>query len=260
MSGLNELEKTGIPTKEQIDSVFPSDERLSQGAVAIIECFQRIPCNPCAIACKRSAILPFEDINDLPVIDESKCNGCGLCIMKCPGLAIMVVDVSTPDSRGGLVKIPYEFTPLPEKGQVVTALNRAGHPIGEAVVENVILPSNKTTVVTLRIDKSLVKDVRNFRIDADNTPIVCRCSDITIDTIREYIAKGFTSVKELKQILRLGMGPCQGRTCIPIVMRELSAALGKPVSEIDPGTFRPVITSMSLGDLAKLKESGGAGS
>lgn len=253
------LEKTGIPTREQIESVFPSEKRLSQGAVAVIECFQEIPCNPCAIACKRGAILPFEDINDLPKINESKCNGCGICIMKCPGLAIMVVNMSASDSCG-LVMLPYEFAPLPEKGQTVTALDRAGCPIGEAEVVNVNLPLNKTAVVTLSLDKALMKEVRNFRIEPDNTPIICRCSDINVETIREYIAKGFTSVNELKRILRLGMGPCQGRTCIPLVMRELSIALGKPVAELDPGTYRPIVTSISLGDLAKLKESEGSNS
>ena len=248
------LAKTGIPTKEQVESVFPNKERLQLGPVAIIECYQKIPCNPCAIACKRGAILPFDDINDLPKIDDSKCNGCGICITKCPGLAIMVVDISSPTGKAR-VMLPYEFTPLPYKEQTVTVTDRGGKPIGKGEVVNILKPANKTTVVTLSIEKSLIQEVRNFRIETDNAPIVCRCSDININTIKEYIEKGFTSIDELKRILRLGMGPCQGRTCIPIVMRELATALGKPVAEISPGTYRPVITSISLGDLAKLKES-----
>jgi len=59
------LEKTGVPTAADIESVFPSEERLANGPVAVIECYQNIPCNPCFTACNRNAILEFEDINDL---------------------------------------------------------------------------------------------------------------------------------------------------------------------------------------------------
>jgi len=63
------LEKTGLPTPKDLAKVSPSKERLSRGPVAIIECFQRIPCDPCYAACKRGAIKEFKDINDLPEID-----------------------------------------------------------------------------------------------------------------------------------------------------------------------------------------------
>ena len=244
------LEKTGIPTKEQVDSVFPTEDRLAEGPVAVIECFQTIPCNPCEHSCNRGAILPFEDINDRPLVDDSKCNGCGLCIIKCPGLAIMVIDLTIPGGKA-LVKLPYEFSPLPERGAVVTALDRAGEPIGEAEVVNILVPANKTSIVTLKIDRSLVRDVRNFKIVESDSSIVCRCSDLDAATIREYINKGYTTIDELKRILRLGMGPCQGRTCIPLVIRTLSHVLGTPMASIDPGVFRPVVRSMPLGDIAE---------
>lgn len=34
------LAKTGVPTEEQIEKIKPSPERLGQGPVAVIECFQ----------------------------------------------------------------------------------------------------------------------------------------------------------------------------------------------------------------------------
>ncbi len=50
------------------------------------------------------------------------------------------------------------------------------------------------------------------------------------------------------------MGACQGRNCIPLVMRELSIATGVPVSEISAGTYRPPTKSITLGEIAKSAE------
>ena len=244
------LEKTGIPSKEQIDEIFPCEERLRKGPVAVFECFQSIPCNPCAMSCPQGAVLPFEDINDRPVLNEDKCNGCGLCIMKCPGLAVMAVDASK-DGDTAILKLPYEFRPLPEAGQTIIALDRAGEPVGEAKVTHIIRPANKTNVIFISIDKSLIKIVRNIRVEVPPSTIVCRCSDITVDEIRQLIQNGHTTVDEIKRISRLGMGPCQGRTCIPVVMREISQMLGTPVENIAPATHRPIVTSIKIGDAAK---------
>lgn len=251
------LEKTGIPSAEQVESVFPDTDRLKKGPVAVIECFQTIPCNPCATSCPRGAILPFEDINDIPVIDRDKCNGCALCMMKCPGLAIMVVDLDWSDMRA-LVKLTYEFRPLPEKGSIVRALDRAGKPIGDAEVINVVVPQSKTPIVSIAVDKSLIKRVRNIGLKNDFTGgdgIICRCSDITVESLREYIRDGYTSVDEIKRVTRLGMGPCQGRTCVPLVIRELSRMLKIPMERLNPGTYRPSVMSVKLGALAEYSES-----
>ena len=45
------LIQTGIPDKEAIEAVTPNETRFLKGAVAIAECFQKIPCNPCTKAC-----------------------------------------------------------------------------------------------------------------------------------------------------------------------------------------------------------------
>lgn len=80
--------------------------------------------------------------------------------------------------------------------------------------------------------------------------MVCRCSDLDMDEIRSLIAKGFTSVDEIKRIARLGMGPCQGRTCIPLVLQELSRATGKPVADLMPTTYRPPVKGIPMGAIA----------
>ena len=159
------LEKTGIPTAQDIKEKMPNEERMKSGPVAIVECFHSIPCDPCYHSCPVGAFAEFEDINDLPELDFSECTGCGMCIAKCPGLAIFVVDYTYSEKRG-IVKLPYEFLPLPEEGDKVTALDRSGEEVGKAVVEKVQFPPNadRTAVVWLSVPKDKLMDVRNFKV------------------------------------------------------------------------------------------------
>ena len=86
------LIQTGIPDKEDIEAVTPDEARFMKGAVAIAECFQKIPCNPCTKACVKKAIHIEPSINETPKVDFDVCNGCGACMLRCPGLAFFVVD------------------------------------------------------------------------------------------------------------------------------------------------------------------------
>lgn len=159
------LEKTGIPTEEQVKDVTPSKERLSRGPVAIIECFQEIPCNPCYTSCSTGAIKELVDINEKPEVDFDKCNGCGICISNCPGLAIFVVDESYSEDKA-LIKLPYEFLPLPEKGDMVKALDRGGQVVGQAEVVKVVnsKAQDRTPVIWIAVDKELSMRVRNIEM------------------------------------------------------------------------------------------------
>lgn len=160
------LHKTGVPTCEDLAKVTPSAERLAHGPVAVIECFQQIPCNPCSTSCPRGAISSFNDINDLPEIDHDRCNGCAICVANCPGLAIFVVDESHSETTA-VVKIPYEFLPVPEVGQIVIALDREGRSVGTARVVRVQngKQQDRTLVVWLEVAKELTMTVRHFRME-----------------------------------------------------------------------------------------------
>jgi len=159
------LKETGIPTQSDIEEKIPTKERLERGPVAIIECFTSIPCDPCYHSCPVHAIEEFADINDMPVLDFDKCTGCGMCIAQCPGQAIFVVDYSFSEDRG-IVKIPYEFLPVPEEGEEVIALNRAGEEIGTAIVEKVQSTKvfDRTRIVWLSVPKDKLMEVRNFKV------------------------------------------------------------------------------------------------
>jgi Fe-S-cluster-containing hydrogenase component 2 len=159
------LINTGIPTKEDLAAVTPSGERFAKGPVAIVECFQEIPCNPCVDACKRNAILPLKDINDIPKVDFENCNGCGLCIAQCPGLAIFVVDKTYSDTHA-VVRLPYEFVPVPEQGHFVCGMDRAGKEHGCFEVVKVIpgAAKNKTITIWLAVPKELAMEIRSIKV------------------------------------------------------------------------------------------------
>ena len=142
----------------------PSLERMRRGPVAVIECIEEIPCNPCETGCPHGAVTVGTPITALPRLDGELCTGCGQCIAVCPGQAIFVVDLSLPDGAA-TVSLPYEFLPLPEKGQRVTALDRSGQPVGEAEVVRVANPKayDHTPVVTIRVPAELALVVRHCR-------------------------------------------------------------------------------------------------
>ncbi len=159
------LAKTGVPTPQQIESTRPPQERREKGPVVVVECFQEIPCDPCHTACSRGGFLPFEDINDLPLLDYEKCNGCGLCIGACPGLAVFVVDETYSESEA-LVMIPWEFLPVPEKGSTVQGLNREGEAVAPVMVKKVIssVKKNGASILTLVVPKELAYEIRSIRV------------------------------------------------------------------------------------------------
>jgi len=86
--------------------------------------------------------------------------------------------------------------------------------------------------------------------------IICRCEDLTLAEVRTLIEKGYRTLDELRRISRLGMGPCQGRTCRPLVQRELQAG-GRPMKQQSLGVFRPPAVPVTLGAIAESSQEGG---
>ena len=153
---MQDYEKTGILTLK--DLKLPTKKQLEKG-VAILECIQEIPCDPCVESCPVKAI-SMKDINAPPVNDYEKCIGCTKCVGVCPGLAIFVVKII--DSKA-FVTLQYEFLPIPKVGDKVQALNRKGEKVGIGIVRRVVR-QGKTMVVTVEIEKDLSMDVRNIRV------------------------------------------------------------------------------------------------
>jgi Fe-S-cluster-containing hydrogenase component 2 len=145
--------KTGFLTEEDLkDSPgIPSAARRRKGPVAAIECLEDIPCNPCESSCNVDAIVVGEDITNLPHLDGDKCVACQTCVYICPGQAIFMIDESLPGGRA-TVMMPYEYRPLPQKEDVVIALDRAGQELGDAKVVAVRQTKRMDQTATVTID------------------------------------------------------------------------------------------------------------
>jgi Fe-S-cluster-containing hydrogenase component 2 len=157
---------TGIPLIEELEASpgFPSKEDILRGPTAVIECIQDIPCNPCEAVCPNKAIVVGKPITNLPVFIGEKCDACGLCIAACPGQAIFRVDATYSDAQA-TVSFPYEYLPLPQKGDVVSGVNRAGKVVCQANVLRVQKPKgfDHTAVITIVVPKELVMIVRSIQ-------------------------------------------------------------------------------------------------
>jgi Fe-S-cluster-containing hydrogenase component 2 len=143
-------------------SDYPSVERLEKGPVAIIECTQNIPCNPCKDACPVGAIkFAGQDITSLPLLDNHACIGCKKCITCCPGQAIFVVNYAYSQEYG-TVTFPYEYLPVPKEGMVVTGVNRQGQEVCTVRIVKVEQRKafNKTPLVTVAVPKEFMEEVR----------------------------------------------------------------------------------------------------
>lgn len=137
---------------------IPSKKQLEKG-VAIIECVQKIPCNPCVDSCPTGAI-SMKDINDIPLVDYDKCIACSKCVGICPGLAIFVVKCK--DDKA-FITLPYEFLPEPVVGKKVQVLDRGGKIVGNGIVKKVV-KKDKTFVVTIEVKKDHLMIVRNIKV------------------------------------------------------------------------------------------------
>ncbi len=205
----------------------------------VIECYEAIPCNPCETSCPTGAITVGENINDVPVIDYEKCNGCGICMTECPGLAVFMLR-ELPEEESALIGIPYELIPLPEKGEKVHLLGREGETLSDGVVQRVFKSPNKTHGVYVKAPAEIAGEVRGVSpvSKTDNT-YVCRCEELTVQDVEKAINDGYTDFEELRRRLRISMGPCGGRTCRLNTLGMLSRKTGRPIEEFAPGVLRP---------------------
>ncbi len=153
---MKEYEQTGVLSVN--DLVLPSTKQLQKG-VAITECIQEIPCNPCVDSCPVNAI-SMKDINAPPIVDYDACIACGKCVGVCPGLAIFVVK---KEGDEGLLTLPYEFLPIPKKDEQVITIDRDGKKVGNGIVKRV-KKQGKTMVVTVELDAKDLMNVRHIKM------------------------------------------------------------------------------------------------
>ena len=167
---LNALQR-GYYKKEELEEfcVFPSEEYIKKRRIAVIECVEEIPCNPCSVICTTNAIIK-EGLCTPPKVDAEKCVGCTSCVSICPGLAIFLQHIK---DEKGYVTLPYELLPAPKIGMIAKLLNRSGDVIDEGAIVQPTYQARGDAyprwVVTVEMDDpELSYEVRAIKIKDDD--------------------------------------------------------------------------------------------
>jgi Fe-S-cluster-containing hydrogenase component 2 len=162
---MNGVKYNGIPSAQELEDSpgYSFSERMEKGPVAIIECVQEIPCNPCEKACPHHAITVGQPITNLPNLDSQKCIGCGQCLSNCPGLAIFLVHKNYTQTTS-LVEFPYEYLPLPPEGDTVPCGGRDGAFIawGKVMKVKATKHADGASLVRVEVPKEFFMDIRTI--------------------------------------------------------------------------------------------------
>ncbi|MGC9147084.1 MAG: (2Fe-2S)-binding protein [Infirmifilum sp.] len=68
---------------------------------------------------------------------------------------------------------------------------------------------------------------------------ICMCEKVTLEDVDKALKEGIRDLESLKRKLRIGMGPCQGRFCIPALISYVSRKLGVPPEKLAYPIVRP---------------------
>jgi NADPH-dependent 2,4-dienoyl-CoA reductase/sulfur reductase-like enzyme len=80
--------------------------------------------------------------------------------------------------------------------------------------------------------------------------VICRCEELTAGEVRAAIAHGVTTLDALKTRTHAGQGPCQGRTCGPVLARMIAGQTGRPPGDAGLFRVRPPVKPVPMAALA----------
>jgi len=245
----------------------PTD--LDQAVYPVIRCVQEIPCNPCTEACPHDLISMPGSILALPEF-SGICEGCGRCVLACPGLAInLLYNDYDPSGETALLMVPFEFNddrvPL---GQRVVTTDLTGEPVGRGTVLGVRErdDQDRRKLLLLEVPAADKLQVAGFRIrepevgepaeaqDDPADPVICRCERVKQSEILPAIRAGVRDMNQLKAVARSGMGGCGGKTCTELILRLFRQEGVKP-EEVTLPTIRPLVAEIHLGDFVTSEEA-----
>ncbi|MFI5282671.1 MAG: 2Fe-2S iron-sulfur cluster-binding protein [Candidatus Dormibacterales bacterium] len=84
----------------------------------------------------------------------------------------------------------------------------------------------------------------------ESKTFTCLCMDVTTKEMKGAVAEGFDSIELLKRYTTLGMGPCQGKSCLAGCVRHAAELTGRSVPETGVPTARAPWRPVELGLLA----------
>ncbi|MFH2002819.1 MAG: FAD-dependent oxidoreductase [Planctomycetota bacterium] len=249
------------------DAALFQPRDLNAAVYPLIRCVQEIPCNPCIEACPQNLItMEGGSILALPEF-HGECQGCGRCVLACPGLAIqLVINDYDPSGEKALLMLPFEFideaVPMNEE---VTTTDMEGNVVGKGRVVAIRKreDQDRRRLLLLEVPAEDKLKVAGFRIrepdegrpvmespEEEADPFICRCERVRKSVILKAIRAGVRDMNQLKAVARSGMGGCGGKTCTEQVLR-LFRAEGIDPSEVTLPSIRPLVAEVHLGDFVK---------
>jgi hydrogen cyanide synthase HcnB len=85
--------------------------------------------------------------------------------------------------------------------------------------------------------------------------VICRCEETTAADFLKAIEMKHLNLNAIKKRTRLGMGPCQGKSCEAIAV-EMGLRTGVTLSELDHLKIRPPITPIPMSVMSRYSEPG----
>ncbi len=240
-------------------------EEARERPVALVDCRQEIPCNPCEEACRKGAIRVGEDLCSAPVYDPGRCDGCGRCVALCPGMAIFLLDRRGGDGQAE-VTVPWEMCGEIVEGERIWAVDGKGKVLTEGKVVKIKWMGGRwpTRLVTIRIPEERALKVRGVRFrensvgsseevdqeyDLPEDYPVCRCEDVSREEVLKFLKMGLRSLTALRRSSRVGLGYCQGIYCQEQLRKELGMVTRRSEEETGMFKVRPPVRPVKLGRL-----------
>jgi Fe-S-cluster-containing hydrogenase component 2/bacterioferritin-associated ferredoxin len=234
------------------------------GAVAVVDCREEIPCNPCEDACRKGAIVVGDDICTPPSWDPEICDGCGRCVSICPGMAVFLLDRSMGGGTAR-VTVPYEMPGDIAAAGEAWVVDGKGNPLGKGkIVETAKMGKrDRTVLVTLEVPEDWALKVRGVRIRVmslgepdeldgyrgEEECYLCRCEEVTDSRVRELAGMGFHALGALRRFSRVGLGYCQGRFCQAMLRDEFAAVTSRGPAEVGNFRVRPPVRPVKISRL-----------
>jgi NAD(P)H-nitrite reductase large subunit len=81
--------------------------------------------------------------------------------------------------------------------------------------------------------------------------LVCRCEEVTFGQLEAALTEGFGDSGAVKRRTRIGMGPCQGRYCAPVLDALLAARGFRPRDEFSGFAPRVPVKPVAIEDLVR---------
>jgi bacterioferritin-associated ferredoxin len=79
---------------------------------------------------------------------------------------------------------------------------------------------------------------------------LCLCHDVTVDDVEQAVQAGYDDPETVKRFTAAFMGPCQGKWCGELILREIARCTGVPTDDVGAPSARPPVFGVRLGALA----------